>query len=180
MVIETEMAFAERIDAQTRRLGEVLRFEIQHLRGDVDELARHRIFQNFEVKLANLARRIDDLETRGRNVLRSERQAIAEHKGAALLAAERLGNILRRTVGEYRAAWDRLSASLHALSPLNVLKKGYTLVWKDGGLSLARRIEDVAAGEIVEVSFFKGEFSARVESVDRKKLLESRFLKEGS
>ncbi len=180
MVIATEEAFAERIGTQTRRLGETLRFAIQHLRGDVDELARHRIFQNFEVRLANLARRVDDLETRGRNVLRAERQAIAEHKGAALLAAERLANILRRTVGDYRSTWERLSASLNALSPLEVLKKGYTLVWKDGGLRLARRIEDIAAGEIVEVSFFKGEFSARVESVDRKKLLESRFLKEGS
>jgi exodeoxyribonuclease VII large subunit len=180
MVIETEQAFAERIQALGRRLGEVLRFEIQHLRGDVDELARHRIFQNFEVRLANLARRVDDLETRGRNVLRAERQAIAEHKGAALLAAERLGNVLRRTVVEHRASWGRLSAALHALSPLAVLKKGYTLVWTDGGLRLARRIEDVAAGETVEVSFFKGAFSARVESVDRRKLLESRFLKEGS
>jgi exodeoxyribonuclease VII large subunit len=180
MVIEKEEAFAERIAAQARRLGELLRYEIQDLRGDVNELARHRIFQNFEVKLANLARRVDDLETRGRNVLRSERQAIAEHKGAALLAAERLGNILRRTVGERRATWERLAASLHALSPLDVLKKGYTLVWKEGGLGLARRIEDVAAGESVQVSFFKGEFSARVESVDRKKTVESRFLKEGS
>lgn len=180
MVIATEEAFAERIETLTRRLGETLRFAIQHLRSDVDELARHRIFQNFEVRLANLARRVDDLETRGRNVLRSERQAIAEQKGAALLAAERLANILRRTVGEHRAAWERLSASLNALSPLNVLKKGYTLVWKEGGLRLARRIEDVVPGETVEVTYFKGEFSARVESVDRKKLLESRFLKEGS
>jgi exodeoxyribonuclease VII large subunit len=180
MVIATEEAFAERIGTLTRRLGETLRFAIQHLRSDVDELARHRIFQNFEVRLANLARRVDDLEARGRNILRSERQAIAEHKGAALLAAERLANTLRRTVGEHRAAWERLSASLNALSPLNVLKKGYTLVWKEGGLRLARRIEDVVPGETVEVTFFKGEFSARVESVDRKKLLESRFLKEGS
>ena len=180
MVIEKEEAFAERIDARTRRLGELLRYEIQDRRGDVNELARNRIFQNFQVKLANLARRVDDLETRGRNVLRTERQAIAEHKGAALLAAERLENLLRRTAGEHRAKWERLSAALNALSPLDVLKKGYTLVWKDGGLRLARRIEDVAAGETVEVSFFKGEFSARVESVDRKKLLESRFLKEGS
>ncbi|MGZ5423633.1 MAG: exodeoxyribonuclease VII large subunit [Candidatus Aminicenantales bacterium] len=180
MVIATEEAFAERIETQTRRLGETLRFGIQHLRGDVDELARHRIFQNFEVRLANLARRVDDLETRGRNVLRAERQAIAEHKGAALLAAERLANILRRTVRDHRGTWDRLSASLNALSPLDVLKKGYTLVWKEGGLRLARRIEEVVPGETVEVTFFKGEFSARVESVDRKKLLESRFLKEGS
>jgi len=180
MVIATEEAFAEKIGTLTRRLGETLRFEIQHLRGDVDELARHRIFQNFEVRLANLARRVDDLETRGRNVLRAERQSVAEHKGAALLAAERLANALRRTVGDYRGTWERLSASLNALSPLDVLKKGYTLVWMEGGLRLARRIEDIVPGETVEVTFFKGEFSARVESVDRKKLLESRFLKEGS
>jgi exodeoxyribonuclease VII large subunit len=180
MVIATEEAFAERIETLSRRLGETLRYGIQHLRSDVDELARHRIFQNFEVKLANLARRVDELETRGRNVLRGERQAIAEHKGAALLAAERLAHILRRRVGEQKASWERLSAALNALSPLAVLKKGYTLVWKEGGLRLARRIEEVVPGETVEVTYFKGEFSARVESVDRKKLLESRFLKEGS
>lgn len=180
MVIQTEEAFAERIDALTRRLGETFRFRVQHLRSDVDELARRRIFQNFEVRLANLGRRVDDLETRGRNVLRAERQALAERKGAAVLAAERLAHILRRTVGEHKAAWERLSAGLNALSPLAVLKKGYTIVWKDGGLRPARRIEDVVPGETVEVSFYKGEFSARVESVDRRKLLESRFLKEGT
>jgi exodeoxyribonuclease VII large subunit len=180
MVIETEAAFAERIDGLTRRLGELVRFSVQDLRADVDELARHRIFQNFEVKLANLARRVDELETKARNVIRAERQAIAEQKGAALLAAERLAHVLRRGVAEHRASWDRLTAALNALSPLDVLKKGYTLVWKEGGLRLARRIEDVVPGETVEVTYFKGEFSARVESVDRKKPLESRFLKEGS
>ena len=73
-------------------------------------------------------------------------------------------------VADHRATWDRLTAALNALSPLDVLKKGYTLVWTEGGLRLARRIEDIAAGESVQVSFFKGEFSARVESVDRKKI----------
>jgi len=180
MVIEKEEAFVERIDALVRRLGELLRFGIQDLRADVDELARHRIFQNFEVKLANLARRVDELETKARNVIRAERQAIAEQKGAALLAGERLASLLRRTVADHRAAWERLSAGLNALSPLDVLKKGYTLVWKEGGLRLARRIEDVVPGETVEVTYFKGEFRAKVESVDRKKPLESRFLKEGS
>ena len=180
MVIETEAAFAERIEALARRLADTLRFEVQHLRSDVDELARHRIFQNFQVRLANLARKVDDLETRGRNVIRGEQRAIAAHKGAALLAAERLGSVLRRTLAGHRSAWDRLTAGLDAMSPLSVLKKGYTLVWKEGGLRLARRIEEVEPGETVEVTFFKGEFRARVEAIDRKKLLESRFLKEGS
>lgn len=180
MVIETEEAFAERISSQARRLGELLRYSLQDMRADVTDLAQHRIFQNFQVKLANLGRRVDELETRGKNVLRAERQAIAEHTGAALLASERLGNIARKTLRGHRAAWERLTATLDALSPLAVLKKGYAAVWKSGGLCLARRIEDIVEDETVVVSFFKGEFSARVESVDKKKLLESRFLKEGS
>ncbi|MBP7707902.1 MAG: exodeoxyribonuclease VII large subunit [Candidatus Aminicenantes bacterium] len=179
MVIATEEAFVERIDGATRRLADLLRYGLRDRRGEVDGLARNRIFQNFQVRLANLARRVDDLETRGRNILRAERQALAEQKGAARLAAERLANVLVRTVGEGRSAWERLTASLNALSPLGVVKKGYAIVWKEGGLRLAGRIEDVEPGETVTVSYFKGEFGARVETVDRKKRLESRFLKEG-
>ncbi|MEN6310491.1 MAG: exodeoxyribonuclease VII large subunit, partial [Acidobacteriota bacterium] len=70
--------------------------------------------------------------------------------------------------------------SLNTLSPLNVLKKGYTLCWTDGGLRLARKIEEIAAGDNVIISFSKGEFEARVLSVERKKPLESRFMKESS
>jgi exodeoxyribonuclease VII large subunit len=180
MVIATEEQFIEKITQHARRLGELLRYEIQDKRSEVDDLAQHRIFQNFRIRLVNLGQRVDDLETRGKNVLRAERQAIAEHKGAARLASERLRNIILKALRDNRASWERLSAALHALSPLDVLKKGYAIVWKDGGLRPARRIEDVTEEETVLVSFFKGEFSARVQSVDRKKLLESRFLKEGS
>ncbi|MBZ5524085.1 MAG: Uma2 family endonuclease, partial [Acidobacteriia bacterium] len=38
-------------------------------------------------------------------------------------------------------------------------------------------VEDIEKEDTVIVSFHKGEFQARVQSVDRKKLLESRFLK---
>ncbi len=180
MVIEKEEAFSERIGSLTRRLGELLRYGVRDRRAEVDDLARNRIFQNFQVRLANLGRRVDELETRGRNVVRAERQRIAEDKGAARLCAERLKNAARRVLAEGRAARERLGAALDALSPLAPLKKGYAVVWKEGGLRAATRIEDVAPGETVEVAFLKGEFGARVESVDRKKLLESRFLKEGS
>jgi exodeoxyribonuclease VII large subunit len=180
MVIEKEEAFAERIDLLRRRVAELVRYGLRDRRAEVLDLAQNRIFQNFEVRLANLGRRIDELETRGRNVVRAERQRIAEHAGAARLASERLKNAARRTVAEGRAAWERLGAALDALSPLAPLKKGYAVVWKEGGLRAATRIEDVAPGETVEVAFLKGEFGARVESVDRKKLIGSRFLKEGT
>lgn len=180
MVIEKEEAFQERIDSLARRAAELLRYDLQERRSGVADLAQHRIFQNFRIRLLNLGQRVDDLDSRSRNVVRAERQGLTEMKGRALLQAEKLVNIVRAKLRDHDGAWERLSAALNALSPLAVLKKGYALVWQDGGLRLVRKVEELAAGETVIVSFYKGEFHAQVRSVDRKKLLESRFLKESS
>jgi len=180
IVTKTEQEFELQVRSTAQRLGEIVRNSLRERRYAVAELAQRRAFPNVQMGLMELVQRVDDLDTRARNVIRAEKQAISEHKGAALLASERLRNIVLKALRDQKAAWERLSAALHALSPLGVLKKGYTLVWKDGGLRLARRIEDIVEDETVLVSFLKGEFSARVRSVDRKKLLESRFLKEGS
>ncbi|MBM3305892.1 MAG: exodeoxyribonuclease VII large subunit [Candidatus Aminicenantes bacterium] len=180
MVIEKEEAFQERIDSLARRAAELLRYDLQERRSGVADLARHRIFQNFRIRLLNLGQRLDDLDGRARNVVRAERQGLAEMKGRALLQAEKLVHLVRAKQRDREGAWERLSAALNALSPLAVLKKGYALVWRDGGLRLVRKVEELAAGETVIVSFYKGEFQAQVRGVDRKKLLESRFLKESS
>ena len=180
MVIETEEAFDERIRTMARRLAELVKYFLQERKSDVAELAQHRIFKNFQIRLLNAGRQVDDLDARARNVIRTERQALAEMRGASLLLAEKLTNLFGRKLSDHKAAWERLSTNLHTLSPLNVLKKGYTLCWTDGGLRLARRVEDIEKEDTVIVSFHKGEFQARVQSVDRKKLLESRFLKESS
>jgi exonuclease VII large subunit len=58
------------------------------------------------------------------------------------------------------------------------LKKGYALVWgrENAAPGAARRpiirVEDVRAGELVAVSFYKGEFTATVESIDPDKPIE--------
>ena len=180
IVIEEEEAFEERILTMTRRLGELVRAGLRERRLDVAELAQHRIFDNFRLGLKDLAQRVDELDTRARNVLRSRQKELADMRGASGLLAQQLAHLIGRRLRDHRGAWERLSAGLHSLSPLNVLRKGYTLCWTDGGLRLARRIEDIASDANVVVSFYKGEFEARVRSVDPKKRLESRFLKEGS
>jgi exodeoxyribonuclease VII large subunit len=180
IVIEKEEAFEERIRTMTQRLGELVRGGLRERRLDVADLAQHRIFDNFRLGLKDLVQRVDDLDIRARNILRSCHKELVEARGAAGLLSERVVHIFGRRLRDRRATWERLSASLHTLSPLNILRKGYTLCWTDGGLRLARRIEDVAADETVVVSFHKGEFEARVRSVDRTKPLTSRFLKEGS
>jgi exodeoxyribonuclease VII large subunit len=180
IVIEKEEAFEERIKSMSQRLGELVANSLRERRYQVADLAQHRIFHNFRIGLKELIQRVDDLDLRAGNVLRAERQGIAERKGAVLLFSEKLANLFGRRLRDGRAAWERLSANLNTLSPLNVLKKGYALCWKDGGLRLVRKVEEIEKDDSVIVSFYKGEFEALVRSVDRKKRLESRFLKEGS
>jgi exodeoxyribonuclease VII large subunit len=102
---------------------------------------------------------------------------LAEHRAAARLFEEKLGNLLRRRLAELLSAWERLSAELHNLSPLNILQKGYTLCWKDD-FELIRRIEDVETDKDITVTFYKGDFTCRVKSIDAGTLLEERLIKE--
>ena len=189
MVVEKEEAFAERIDNFRRRAEQALRFDLQSRRGGVDELARHGVFQGFQRRLMTLVQRVDELESRALGIVNEERRRIAEGKARATLAAERMAAVLGRRLGEAsgRAAlvgeriigafrtflgkrtgdWERLSATLQAQSPLNVLNKGYAVVWLEGTpRTPVTRIDDVRPGDRVAVSFHRGEFSADVQSVD--------------
>ncbi len=180
IVVEKEEAFEARIGSSVQRIEDLVRIRLQERKSRVTDLTHHRIFQNFRIQLLNLSQQVDEMETKARNILRAERQALTEKKGTVILFREKLSNLLTRKLKGHEASWDRLSAALHTLSPLNVLKKGYTLCWIDGGKRLARKIHDIKEKDAVVVSFHKGEFAARVLGVDKKKCLESRIMKEGA
>ena len=192
LVVEKEEAFAERIENLKRRVAQVLRLVLEERRHAVTSVAQHGIFQAFRMRLMTQGQYVDDLEERAWEVVRGERRRIAEARAKAELAEERAASMLRRRLsdaagraalwrekigGAFRAAlrdrvaaWERLAAGLNAQNPLNVLRKGYAVVWKEGGGQAARapvvKIEDVRAGDDVVVSFHRGEFASRVKAVD--------------
>jgi exodeoxyribonuclease VII large subunit len=178
IVIATEESFRDRIGDLERRVVQGLRLLIRERGQTVDRMTHHRIFQNFRILLLNLGQRLDELETRSRNVLRDELRNFSGWKSRALLAEEKMRGSMKHKIQDGLGQWDRLAAQLNTLSPLAVLKKGYTVCWKDGGPGLVRNIGDVSPDDELTVSFYKGEFSCRVRSVDRDRLIESRVIKE--
>ena len=168
MVVEKEQAFADRIDNLVRRAGQTIRFFVQERRQEVLSLAQHRIFQNFRVRLFGLEQRVDLLESRAWEAVRGRQRQMAEAKSRAALSEQRLVGAFRALLGGKRASWERLAAGLHGNSPLNVLKKGFAVVW-DGERKPIAEIDAVRVDDPVIVSFYKGEFSARVTAVDRDK-----------
>jgi exodeoxyribonuclease VII large subunit len=175
MVIEKEEMFVERIENFEKIIIHRLQYATQEWKNRVLGLIHHRAFQNFKVKLMILSQRLDELEMRALDYIRSKQQRISECKSRAQLLEERMGNSLREKIQLLKAKWERLAASLHNLSPMNILKKGYTLCWDRGGKQLVRRIDDVKAGENMTVSFYQGEFTCKVEAIDEKKTIKERI-----
>jgi exodeoxyribonuclease VII large subunit len=180
MVIEKEQAFEERITGLAERAARSAKYSLQERRNTIIALTHHRIFQGFKVKVLNLEQRVDELETRAWKVIRAEKQMIAEKQAVVLLATERLRNRIGEKLKALGGRWETLSTGLHALSPLNILKKGYTLCWKEKGFRLIRKPGEVAGGDDVIVSFAEGELACRVREVDETRTLESRLAKENS
>ena len=175
ILIEKEQSFEERIKNLEKRMIHDHRYFLQEQRHQVFSLAQHRAFQNMKIKLLNLEQKVDDLETKAWNTIRDTQQKIAEDKSATFLMEEKMRGTLRRMLQHFQAQWERLSAQLHSLSPLNILKKGYALCWRDGGQYLIRKIDEIKKEEELTVSFYKGEFNCLVKKIDGAKLIESRL-----
>ncbi len=178
MVIEKEESFREIIENLSQRLTHHQRYFLQEQKQVVFGLAHHRVFQNMKVKLLNLEQEIDELEMKAWSVIKNRQQQIAEGKSRAVFLEEKMKNTLRRMLQHFQAKWEKLSSELHNLSPLNILKKGYTLCWRGASPYLIRRIEEVEKDKEVTVSFYRGEFTCMVKKIDRAKPIKSRVLKE--
>jgi len=175
MVIAEEEGFQERIGNLQRRLGQSLRFTAQEQRHRVLHLIRHPVFQSFKLRILNLAQAVDELELRALNSLRRHSLKITEARSRTQLMEERARSLMAAKLQAVKARWERLSAELHTLSPLNVLKKGYTVCWAPDGRTLLRSAGEIRSGEDLTVSFFKGEFSCRVTQVDTARRIEDRY-----
>ncbi len=177
MVIEEEESLRERIGNLEKSLVHNQKFVLQEWKHEVFSLAQHRAFQNMRINLLNLEQKVDDLEMKAWNAIKNRQQKISEDKSRAELMEEKIRNALKGMLQQLQGRWETLSVQLHNLSPLNILKKGYTLCWKDSGQHLVRRIDEVEKEKEMTVSFFKGEFTCLVKDIDKARRIESRTSK---
>jgi exodeoxyribonuclease VII large subunit len=177
MVVEKEESFEEQIENLEKRLIHQQRYSLQERRHEVFSLTHHQAFQNMKIKLLNLEQKIDELEMKAWNTIKNLQQKISEGKAHSVLLEEKMQNVLKGMLQNFQGKWEKLSAELHNLSPLNILKKGYTLCWKDGGQHLVRQIDEVEEKKEMTISFYRGEFSCLVKKIDGEKHIESRLSK---
>jgi exodeoxyribonuclease VII large subunit len=180
MVIEKEEALRERIANFERRLLQGLRLAAQERRARVMALTRHRAFSDLYSRVLNLSRTVDELERRAADSIRIESQRLSQARSRARLLDERICSLMKARIQAYKARWEKLSSQLHVLSPLNVLRKGYSLCWASDGVTLLRSADDIVEGDGLTVSFYRGEFACRVNCVDRDRSIQQRLVRNAS
>lgn len=177
LVIESEQSFVDRIENLQTRLNHSMKYSVQEIKNNVLGLVHHQAFNNFKMRLLNMEQRVDDLDTRSWDCVRSLQHRMMEGRSQADLYLEKLMSKMNTRLQGWKGMWEKYVVALESASPLAILKKGYAVCLKNGGLKPVRGIQDISEEDLVTVSFFQGEFHCRVQKVDPLSSIESRLKK---
>ena len=130
-----------RLDHLRSRLAVLLRERAVAARLRLDALAARRVLARPLERIHQCEERLDDLEAR-------------------LIAA------ISRRCDSSRGKWERLSTALDALSPLNVLRRGYSLTTRSETGEVVRDASTLQPEETLTTRVSTGRFKSRVESID--------------
>lgn len=106
-----------------------------------------------ESRLSALRERLTALEQK--RVLRDPMAFIADKRLLLDYTQKNLASLAEKQVGERRQRFAALCASLHAMSPLAVLARGYAVARTANGTVL-RSADEVTVGETIDVTLGRG------------------------
>ena len=112
-----------------------------------------------ESRLSALRERLTALEQK--RVLRDPMAFIADKRLLLDYTQKNLASLAEKQVGERRQRFAALCASLHAMSPLAVLARGYAVARTANGTVL-RSADEVTVGETIDVTLGRGSLACTV------------------
>jgi exodeoxyribonuclease VII large subunit len=138
MVLRDRRELLEQIRSRQRLLAARIQDRLRDGRRRLERVLASRLLRRPRAVLEPLAQRLDDLGAQLRAGLKNRLRLAREH-------------------------WRGLGAQLEALSPLNVLRRGYSLVYELATGRLVRDSRDLAPAAALRIRFHRGEAQVRVE-----------------
>jgi exodeoxyribonuclease VII large subunit len=115
-------------------------------------------------------KRVNALETtvenlKGSYVLRAPTNVLLQLRQQVDDLAKLATSSLTHLVEINGKKWETAAGKLHALSPLAVLERGYSITFRDE--KVVKEAARVAKGDILETRLFRGKVKSRIESVEK-------------
>lgn len=126
------------------------------------ELLQRRLDRAFSDLVASRNRELSELSARLR--LLSPQSGIAREKERLASLSARLNVAAEKKIEKSSMLIDRYSAQLSALSPYNILDRGYAMVMKNGTVTGP---EGLVPGDEITIRFAEGTASAEVKQVNK-------------
>jgi len=182
LVIESKHRLAEHLAHLQQRLDRATRYRMLMARNQLQQLAQHGAFARIRDLMVQRAQRLDDLAHR---LAGNYRTLLHDYHRRLDIAAARVRHFdLRRSLAitrarldsgteavihafqarlaGHRARTEKLTAQLNALSPVQILERGYALVFDAGG-ALVKDAAQLAPGARISARLARGRFTAEVE-----------------
>ncbi|WP_294157124.1 exodeoxyribonuclease VII large subunit [uncultured Selenomonas sp.] len=125
---------------------------------------RHAAARSIEQKRAALER------LTSRPAFQQPASLLAERQQTLDQLVERFHRSAKQRLDGKRQAYEKAAESLELLSPIHVLRRGYTVVERDG--VPVSRVKNLATGEAIDICFADGTATAEVTGTSRTKLVE--------
>jgi exodeoxyribonuclease VII large subunit len=151
------------LNVEWNRLQVSMARRIEQARRQIGDLRQRRPFRFPLERLLNHSFRLDDLSDRLHR--RRPHARVCELHERLALMRERLGRTIRRKAERDRERLSAIQGRLRALSPLNVLDRGYSLTMTADGKVL-RATDHLRPGERLQTRLARGKLLSRVESVE--------------
>jgi exodeoxyribonuclease VII large subunit len=168
------------------RLDFFMQDKLKRQRQTVSYLDRRLQQQHPGQRLKRNAQRIDELELRLQQILKTRlryynslietRTAIFwQHNPGIMIQNHRLQQIqlqkrlllaMQHKIETLKQKTLSSSQTLHAVSPLATLGRGYALAFKPESLQIIRSVKQLVQGELIETRFAEGSISSRIESIN--------------
>jgi exodeoxyribonuclease VII large subunit len=181
MVISARQQIEQQIESLGRRLEHGIRYRLMLTRQRFQDLSEHRAVLRITDMIRRRQQRLDDLSGR---LLTSEKDRLQGYRRRLELAAVRVRHhdlrrvfqglqkdleavsaqiprAMRAVLLNRRARWEQVGAKLNALSPLNILERGYAVVFDAFGRPLIDSSQ-VSPGDELRLRLAKGAVDASV------------------
>ncbi len=138
-IVPDRVELLAQLDSKRQRLMQALRSRAQQARQQLDSLAARRIFRKPFDLMHERSQRLDEVIARAQRAI-------------------------DRRLSDARRQLETRAAQLHALSPLSVLGRGYSVTTSADG-KLVRSASDVTLGQVIETRLAQGQLRAQVTEV---------------
>ena len=185
LVIASRQRLEERVSNLRTRMERATRYQLLMSRQRLTQLAQHGAFARMQQAIGRRAQRIDELvfrmaaaQRRGLQAFRRRldiagarvrshdlRQVLGVMQRDLHAQEHALSALVHSNLQRLRSRVDQAQGRLHALSPLNILERGYALVFDANG-NLVKEASQVKPGDAIRARVHRGEIKSRVEESD--------------